>query len=170
MLQSASGVLCAELVKEFLEFYRLDYTLAIYMPEVNLNQHGAMSRDELSRKVGLGEASAQKPLMAQLIEGFLSNAAPAPSLNPQKKEDDSKFSFQSKSNDKVELFAEPEKKKADTSSISQMSGGHSFSGQSKPKNEEKSTTDKHLEKANQMLEEQKREEKSGYQFGGRYGS
>ena len=37
VLQSATGVLCAELVKDFLEFYKLDYTLAIYLPEVNLN-------------------------------------------------------------------------------------------------------------------------------------
>jgi len=35
--------------------------------------------------------------------------------------------------------------------------------------QEKSTTEKHLEKASMMLEEQKREEKSGYQFPG-YGS
>jgi len=28
--------LMAELIREFLEFYRLDYTLAIYGPEANL--------------------------------------------------------------------------------------------------------------------------------------
>ena len=38
VMQSASGVVCAELIREFLVFYRLDYTLQIYMPEVNLNQ------------------------------------------------------------------------------------------------------------------------------------
>jgi hypothetical protein len=38
VLSSASGMICAELVKDFLEFYKLDYTLAIFMPEVNLNQ------------------------------------------------------------------------------------------------------------------------------------
>jgi len=37
VLQTASGVLCAELVRDFLEHYKLDYTLSIYMPEVNLN-------------------------------------------------------------------------------------------------------------------------------------
>jgi len=52
-MQTASGVLCAELVRDFLEFYKLDYTLAIYMPEVNLNQQKALSREELSRKIGL---------------------------------------------------------------------------------------------------------------------
>ena len=36
VMQTASGVVCAELIREFLEFYRLDYTLQIYVPEVNL--------------------------------------------------------------------------------------------------------------------------------------
>ncbi len=83
-MSTATGVLCAELVKEFLEFYKLDYTLAIYKPEVNLNDQRAMTRDDLIRKVGLDEsATNQKPLMAQLLEGFLAgdrNAAP-PSLS-----------------------------------------------------------------------------------------
>lgn len=103
-----------------------------------------------------------------MIEGFLTNAAPAPLLNPLKKEEEGKTSVYSKNNDKADLFTEPEKKKADTSSISHVSGGSSSFTQAKP--EEKSTTDKHIEKAHQMLEEQKREEKSGYHFGGRYGS
>jgi FGFR1 oncogene partner len=37
VLQHTSGVLCAELIRDFLEFYKLDYTLSIFMPEVNLN-------------------------------------------------------------------------------------------------------------------------------------
>jgi len=53
-MQTASGVLCAELIREFLEFYRLDYSLQIYLPEVNLAQQKAMSKDELSRRAGLG--------------------------------------------------------------------------------------------------------------------
>lgn len=75
-MQSASGVLCAELIREFLEFYRLDYTMQIYMPEVNLNQREAMSKEELSRRVGLGNntgsQSENKPLLMQVLEGFLS--------------------------------------------------------------------------------------------------
>ena len=53
-MQHATGVLCAELVKDFLEFYKLDYTLSIYMPEVNLSSQQAMSKDELAKKIGLG--------------------------------------------------------------------------------------------------------------------
>lgn len=75
-MQTATGVLCAELVKDFLEFYKLDYTLAIFLPEVNLNQGNSMGKKELSKKVGIAEPSNQKPLMAQLIEGFLSNDRP----------------------------------------------------------------------------------------------
>ena len=72
-MQSAQGVVCAELIREFLEFYRLDYTLQIYMPEVNLNQQQAMSKEELTRRSGLaGNCSEQKPLLMQVLEGFLS--------------------------------------------------------------------------------------------------
>ena len=72
-MQSAQGVVCAELIREFLEFYRLDYTLQIYMPEVNLNQQEAMSKEELTRRSGLaGNCSEQKPLLMQVLEGFLS--------------------------------------------------------------------------------------------------
>jgi FOP N terminal dimerisation domain len=56
-MQTATGVLCAELVKDFLEFYKLDYTLAIFMPEVNLNQGNSMGKKELSKKVGIAEPS-----------------------------------------------------------------------------------------------------------------
>ena len=38
VLEHASGAICAELVKDFLEHYKLDYTLSIYMPEVNMTQ------------------------------------------------------------------------------------------------------------------------------------
>jgi hypothetical protein len=64
VLTSATGVLCAELIKDFLEFYKLDYTLAIFMPEVNLNSHPVMSKEDLSKKVGLRETAPTKPIMA----------------------------------------------------------------------------------------------------------
>lgn len=54
VLTTTQGILCAELVKDFLEFYKLDYTLSIYMPEVNLTQQQALTKEELSHKIGLG--------------------------------------------------------------------------------------------------------------------
>ena len=87
VLSTASGVICAELVKEFLEFYKLDYSLSIYMPEVNLNTQPATSKEDLAEKVGLGSApDVQKPVMMQLVESFLSQEKPLPSAsNPPQK-------------------------------------------------------------------------------------
>lgn len=65
--------MCAELIRDFLEYYKLDYTLSIYMPEVNLNNSNVMSKEEISHKVGLeGGAEQNKPLLVQILEGFMS--------------------------------------------------------------------------------------------------
>lgn len=106
-MQSASGVICAELVRDFLEFYKLDYTLAIFMPEVNMSHQNALSKEELSKKIGLNEASNQKPLMAQLIESFIANEKPASSVglkdNYKKEEEKSNNSMiAANKKDKVE--------------------------------------------------------------------
>lgn len=71
-MQTASGVVCAELIREFLEFYRLDYSLQIYLPEVNLQGQQAMNKDDLARRAGLWERAEGKPIMMQLLESFLS--------------------------------------------------------------------------------------------------
>jgi len=38
IMANPSGSLCTELIRDFLEFYKLDYTLSIFTPEVNLSQ------------------------------------------------------------------------------------------------------------------------------------
>lgn len=79
VMQTASGVICAELVREFLEFYRLDYTLQIYLPEVNLNNGSQVNKEDLARRAGLaGNYTEGKPIMAQLLENFLSGDRSAP--------------------------------------------------------------------------------------------
>jgi FGFR1 oncogene partner len=76
MISSPSGVLCAELFKDFLEFYKLDYTLSIFLPEANLNNVQASTKEELSKKFGLSEIPSTKPVMMQLLENLLSNEIP----------------------------------------------------------------------------------------------
>ena len=49
--ESQQGSLMAELIREFLKFYRLDYTLAIYEPETNLK--GEIDRDGLAERAGM---------------------------------------------------------------------------------------------------------------------
>lgn len=49
------------------------------MPEVNLNQQTASSKDELAQKVGLGQrAEPHKPLLMQVVEGFIAGEKSAP--------------------------------------------------------------------------------------------
>jgi len=72
VLATTTGIICAELVKEFLEFYKLDYSLAIFTPEVNLSSQTALSKEELMNKIGLDDAQMQKPLLMQVVEGFIS--------------------------------------------------------------------------------------------------
>lgn len=49
---SASGTLATEVIREFLEFYRLDYTAAIYGPEVNLAGK-TPDREDLASRTGI---------------------------------------------------------------------------------------------------------------------
>ena len=46
----------AQLIQEFLEFYRLDYSLAIFKPETNLA--GKVDKNELAVKAGIADVDA----------------------------------------------------------------------------------------------------------------
>ena len=43
------------------------------MPEVNLSQQQAITKEELQTKVGLSSSDGTKPLMVQILESFLNN-------------------------------------------------------------------------------------------------
>lgn len=59
----------AELIQDFLEFYRLDYSLAIFKPETNLT--GKVDRSDLARKAGLKSNFDQnQPLLLQILGAF----------------------------------------------------------------------------------------------------
>jgi FGFR1 oncogene partner len=128
VMSTATGVICAELVKDFLEFYKLDYTLAIFMPEVNLNTQKVSTKEELSKKVGLREPSSQKPVMAQLIESFLTNERPSSqnSTAPPAKvhEEEKSFNAQLHSN---KAPAAPVEKFSSVGTANQASNAHDVS-------------------------------------------
>ena len=46
----------ALLVKEYLEYYRMEYTLSVFLPEVNLQSHDGLSKEELCKRSGIPEA------------------------------------------------------------------------------------------------------------------
>lgn len=61
MRQSKQGTLVAQLIQEFLEFYRLDYSLSIFKPETNLI--GKVDKAELADKAGIDSVDASQPLL-----------------------------------------------------------------------------------------------------------
>lgn len=65
--ESEQATLIAELIREFMEFYRLDYSLAIFGPETNLKGKTA-DRDGLGSKAGVSNPKTDKPILQQLIE------------------------------------------------------------------------------------------------------
>lgn len=65
------SVLLAELIREYLDFYQLDYTKQIFLPESNLMTHESSSKEQLADKANLGNADEKKPLLLQMLEKFL---------------------------------------------------------------------------------------------------
>ena len=56
MREDQRATLMAELIREFMEFYSMDYSLAIFKPEANLE--GNTERDVLAEKAGLDKNAA----------------------------------------------------------------------------------------------------------------
>ena len=71
MRADTQSSLAAEVIREFMEFYRLDYSLAIFGPEANLKGK-TENRNDLTKRAGLKSASSDKPLLVQIIEALCS--------------------------------------------------------------------------------------------------
>lgn len=127
MRENPQSNFCAEIIREFMEFYRLNYSLAIFGPESNLKGK-TENRNALAEKAGV-TANNDKPILMQIIEALQSG---------------------NHKNKAVEKAAEPASTKL-------------FNKEPLPnlKHQQPSSTDKHLEKASNLLEELSREEKSG---------
>lgn len=68
--------LVALLVKDFLEHYKMDYTLSVYLPEIALSgAQDQIPKDELAAKTGLTK-DGEGPLLLQLLKH--SRVPPAP--------------------------------------------------------------------------------------------
>ena len=55
-------MIAADLIREFLEFYRMDYSLGVFMPECNLNKE-PLRKNDLKKRSGLEEADTSMPLL-----------------------------------------------------------------------------------------------------------
>jgi hypothetical protein len=63
--ETEEGVICAELIREFLEFYKMDYSLQIFVPECNLPAAGK-KKETLGERIGIPN-KPNMPLLAQLV-------------------------------------------------------------------------------------------------------
>ena len=70
--------LVAHMIKEYLDFYRMEYTLSVYVPEAALSNQESLSREELQRKAGL-QSQTQTPLLVQMLKQLKSGGNSQPS-------------------------------------------------------------------------------------------
>ncbi len=52
VLETAESAVAADLVREYLEHYKLDYTLSIFIPEAGLKED-PLDRSDVSNKAGV---------------------------------------------------------------------------------------------------------------------
>jgi len=69
--ETETGKICAELIKEYMEFYHLDYSLNIFTPELNLANQ-PVRKDEIQAKLGLSEKKIDNcPVLFQIISTIM---------------------------------------------------------------------------------------------------
>jgi hypothetical protein len=47
------GLLCAEIIREFLNFYKMNLSLQVYVPEMSIGSAFPKTRMEMEREIGL---------------------------------------------------------------------------------------------------------------------
>lgn len=80
IIETVEGEMCIDIIREFLEFYRMDYTLSTFLPECSLSQE-PKSRQEIEQKVGLSSCNTSMPLLMHLINSVKNGSAKAPQNN-----------------------------------------------------------------------------------------
>ena len=152
VLANQNGLLLAELIREYLEFYKLDYSKQIFMPETNLNTKQPTSGDDLAEKSGLDskDVDRKKPLLLQILEKFQAGGGGTGFGGPNSK----------LSSPDVHPGVQFSEEKG-SAQIQPLSIGEGILQPSKtPPKDDK--IDKHVDKANSLLDEFSREDRSGF--------
>lgn len=69
-----NGSLAVEIITEFLQFYKMDYTLNVFPHESNLKEE--VTREKLSKRLGINAENDQEkgaPVLIHIIKHFLQN-------------------------------------------------------------------------------------------------
>ena len=83
VLETTESALAADLIREYLEFYRLDYTLSIMIPEANLKQE-PLERDDLVRRAEVDRANEKEPLLIQILKERKAGGRSKPNIEAKK--------------------------------------------------------------------------------------
>ena len=64
------GLLIAELIREFLSFYKMEHTLSVFIPEMSLHADFPKRKEEMARECGIGRSDydESKPLLLSMVE------------------------------------------------------------------------------------------------------
>lgn len=70
VIGNEDGLLCAELIREFLTFYKMEHTLSVFIPEMSLHSDFPKRKEEMARECGIsrGDYSESKPLILSMVE------------------------------------------------------------------------------------------------------
>ncbi|XP_075259630.1 uncharacterized protein LOC142351477 isoform X2 [Convolutriloba macropyga] len=97
-LETKEGLEAVSLIREFLQFFDLDYTLAVFEPELNhIEQSQFLNSEELRETHKVGSEDSSVPLLVQVLKN-----TPAESSIPSVKSDNS--------NKSISISAKPSKK------------------------------------------------------------
>jgi FGFR1 oncogene partner len=68
--ETKGGTLHAELIREFMEYFRMDYSLSTFIPECSISPE-RLKREELIAKLGIKGASSDLPLLNMIVLYFI---------------------------------------------------------------------------------------------------
>lgn len=68
VVQNDDGLLCAEIIREFMTFYKMEYSLQVYVPEMSLTSAMPKQRWDIEREMNITDKDNSKPLLLKIIE------------------------------------------------------------------------------------------------------
>ena len=82
ILETRIGTLLAEIIRDFMEYFRMDYSLSIFIPECGISPE-RLKKEEILGKIGLGEneqilSKLQLPLLYYIMHFFIQNVKENP--------------------------------------------------------------------------------------------
>ncbi len=55
VVSNEDGLLCAEIIREFLQFYQMEHSLHVFVPEMALGTDPSKGRTSIEREIGIND-------------------------------------------------------------------------------------------------------------------